>query len=103
MVLGAEFPLFLIPAGRVTFPGDHLVNASVTEAISEVNKVFNNTLTQLYDRSRPRTPSDLLALFRLPHTRGLEIARATEVFERTLEIIHTQVRTGHKYNLSGTG
>ena len=73
------------------------------QARTEVDRAFNSTLRQLHDRSQPRTPSDLLALFRLPSDEALEITRSTEVFERTLEALHEQISTGDMYNITHAG
>jgi hypothetical protein len=37
----------------------------------------------------------MLAIFRYPSADALEIARAEEIFEQTLQIIHDQVNEGH--------
>ena len=37
---------------------------TIREARMEVDKAINSTLRELFDNSRPRTPQDLLALFR---------------------------------------
>lgn len=53
--------------------------------------------------SRPRSPNDLLALFRYPrdpYTVGQ--ARAGEIFERTLQLIQEHVRHGLMVDLNGT-
>ena len=43
---------------------NEVIEQTVTEARQQVDSVINNTLRDLYDRSKTRTPSDLLALFR---------------------------------------
>jgi hypothetical protein len=40
------------------------VSNAIAEARSRVNAAVNNTLTQLFDRSRHHTVSDLIAAFR---------------------------------------
>ena len=45
----------------------------------------------------------MLAIFRYPSADALEIARAEEIFEQTLQIIHDQVNEGHQYDLKGEG
>ena len=87
------------------------MDQSVREAILAVNRAFNNTLRDLHNPSRPRTPNELLSLFRLPSSsRALEITRSAEIYERALEIVlqHVQEaqRDGHHFNLTkktGTG
>lgn len=54
--------------------------------------------------SRPRTPNDLLALFRYPRDPyTVEQARAGEIFERTLQLIQEHVQHGLMVDLNGTG
>ena len=46
------------------YVGDRFVNVSIHEAIETVNRAINNTLREIMDPNRRRTPSDLLTLFR---------------------------------------
>lgn len=66
----------------------------MNEARLTVNRAIDRTLADIRDPRRLRTPGDLLTLFRLPSPAALEITRAAEVYERTLEIIHQHVRQG---------
>lgn len=53
--------------------------------------------------SRPRSPNDLLALFRYPRDPyTVEQARAGEIFERTLQLIQEHVQHGLMVDLNGT-
>ncbi|ELK32764.1 Peroxidasin like protein [Myotis davidii] len=53
--------------------------------------------------SRPRSPNDLLALFRYPRDPyTVEQARAGEIFERTLQLIQEHVQGGLMVDLNGT-
>lgn len=53
---------------------------------------------------RPRTPNDLLALFRYPRDPfTIETARAGEIFEQTLFLIQEHVKQGLTVDLNGTG
>lgn len=53
--------------------------------------------------SRPRSPNDLLALFRYPRDPyTVEQARAGEIFERTLQLIQEHVQDGLMVDLNGT-
>jgi len=87
------------------FIGDQFVDESVQEAVTAVNRAFNNTLRELFNPSRPRTPSQLLQRFRLPSsTRALEVTRSGEIYQRALDIVLRHVEEsmtdGHKYNMS---
>ncbi|XP_038056702.1 peroxidasin homolog isoform X2 [Patiria miniata] len=81
--------------------GDQFVGDSITQAINNVDRAINETRRELFDRSKPRTPSDLLTLFRFPSMEAMSIARAAEVFEQTLQLIHGHIESGMKVNLTG--
>lgn len=102
-VLGrATKSIFLqVQGNSISRPGDRFVSNAIVEATNLVNTAVNNTLTQLFDRSRHHTVSDLIAAFRYPQPESLEPARAEEIFEQTLEIINQKVRDGHNFNLAG--
>ncbi|CAN0028370.1 peroxidasin homolog isoform X1 [Lampetra fluviatilis] len=89
-----------VPEGNRT--GDSFVESSIQEAIFSVDSAINSTRRELFDRN-PRTPNDLLALFRYPRDPfTVERARAGEIFERTLQIIQEHVRGGLKVDMNGT-
>ncbi|XP_004642396.2 peroxidasin homolog [Octodon degus] len=95
MVLSVSVP-------DVSRNGDPFVATSIVEAIATVDRAINSTRTHLFD-SRPRSPNDLLALFRYPrdpYTVGQ--ARAGEIFERTLQLIQEHVQHGLMVDLNGT-
>ena len=57
---------------------------------------------------KPRSPSDLLALFRFPSADALKIARSAEIFEAAIELIQKNVDSGlmlkemkHGYKFNG--
>ncbi|XP_058033746.1 peroxidasin homolog isoform X1 [Ahaetulla prasina] len=82
--------------------GDPFVASSIVEAIATVDRAINSTRTHLFD-SRPRSPNDLLALFRYPRDPyTIEQARAGEIFERTLQLIQEHVQDGLMVDLNGT-
>ncbi|KAK2499011.1 hypothetical protein MC885_006784 [Smutsia gigantea] len=82
--------------------GDPFVATSIVEAIATVDRAINSTRTHLFD-SRPRSPNDLLALFRYPRDPyTVEQARAGEIFERTLQLIQEHVQHGLLVDLNGT-
>ncbi|XP_070589034.1 peroxidasin homolog isoform X2 [Erythrolamprus reginae] len=82
--------------------GDPFVASSIVEAIATVDRAINSTRTHLFD-SRPRSPNDLLALFRYPRDPyTIEQARAGEIFERTLQLIQEHVQDGLLVDLNGT-
>jgi hypothetical protein len=87
----------------VVRPGDPFVNEAISSATSQVQNAINITRSELFDRGKTHNVEDLLSLFRYPSAETLEIARAEEIFEQTLEIIHRHVADGHSYNLEGNG
>ncbi|XP_019468810.1 peroxidasin homolog isoform X2 [Meleagris gallopavo] len=95
MVLSVNVP-------NVSRNGDPFVQTSIVEAIATVDRAINSTRTHLFD-SRPRSPNDLLALFRYPRDPyTVEQARAGEIFERTLQLIQDHVQDGLMVDLNGT-
>ncbi|XP_021379773.1 peroxidasin homolog isoform X1 [Mizuhopecten yessoensis] len=86
-----------------TFDGDVFVRQAIREATNRVNVAINDTQRHLFDRSRQHTVQDLIAIFRYPAAEALELARAEEIFEQTLDIIVRHVREGHNYDLDTTG
>lgn len=81
-------------------PGDKFVNSSILKAKETINRAIQTTIQRLFETSRPRSPSDLLALFRFPSPKAIEIARAAEVFETTIQLIHEHVEKGKMLNIS---
>ena len=60
-------------------PGDKFVNSSIMIAKEAINRAIQTTIQRLFAQARPKSPSDLLALFRFPNKQAIEIARAAEV------------------------
>ena len=83
--------------------GDQFVEGAISQAINNVDRAINETQRELFDATKPKTPSDLLTLFRFPSSEASSIARAAEVFERTLQLIHERIEVGMKVNLTGIG
>ena len=89
------------------FEGDRFVLESIEKARSEVNRAIERTKEKL-ESFKPKSPADLLALFRFPSPDALEIARSAEIFEVALELIHKNVDSGlmlkdmsQKYEFNG--
>nr|XP_020665436.1 peroxidasin homolog [Pogona vitticeps] len=90
-------------ATHVGRSGDTFVATSLREAISSVDQAINSTRTTLFSK-RPKTPNELLALFRYPRDPyTIETARAGEIFERTLQLIQEHVQQGLVVDMNGTG
>ncbi|KAG7177543.1 Peroxidasin-like 6, partial [Homarus americanus] len=82
--------------------GDQFLHQSFEEARDQVNRAVNDTISQLFQRDRSRTPHphELLRIFRFPSSEGREIARATEMIEQTLNIVMRHVESGMVFNLT---
>lgn len=83
--------------------GDVFVNETFQQAQEDVDRAIKGTIDRLFDSTRHRTPSDLLQIFKFPSTDALNIARAAEVFELTIELIHQKIQDGESVNLTDVG
>ncbi|XP_077587554.1 peroxidasin [Stigmatopora nigra] len=89
-----------VPA--VSRQGDTFVTTSLEQAIRNVDSAIESTRRRLFD-GQPRTPGELLALFRYPRDPyTVEQARAGEIFEQTLLLIQSHVNQGLMFDTSGT-
>lgn len=68
-----------------------------------MDNAINLTQSDLFDRRKTHSAEEMIALFRYPTAESLELARAEEVFEQTLEIIYRHVAEGHNYDLNKSG
>ncbi|XP_045133366.1 peroxidasin-like isoform X1 [Portunus trituberculatus] len=82
--------------------GDPFLQQSFEEAHQQVDRAVNDTISQLFQRDRTRSPNphELLRIFRFPTSEGREIARAAEKIEQTLNIVRTHVESGMVFNLT---
>ncbi|KAF7704641.1 peroxidasin [Silurus meridionalis] len=95
MVLTVQVP-------QVSREGDPFVTKSIEEAIRSIDSAIDSTRRHLFDGS-PRTPGELLALFRYPRDPyTVEQARAGEIFEQTLLLIQQHVNQGLMVDTNGT-
>ncbi|XP_035767871.1 peroxidasin homolog [Neolamprologus brichardi] len=89
-----------VPA--VSREGDTFVSTSIEQAIRTVDSAIESTRRRLFD-GQPRTPGELLALFRYPRDPyTVEQARAGEIFEQTLLLIQNHVNQGLMVDTNGT-
>lgn len=79
---------------------DSIVNETIRIAMSDVNRAVQATIERLFDKSRHKSPSDLLQIFKFPSSEAFDIALAAEVFELTIEMIHERVQEGNSVNLT---
>uniref|UniRef100_A0A8C4F3R0 Peroxidasin n=1 Tax=Dicentrarchus labrax TaxID=13489 RepID=A0A8C4F3R0_DICLA len=89
-----------VPA--ISREGDTFVSTSIEQAIRNVDSAIESTRRRLFD-GQPRTPGELLALFRYPRDPyTVEQARAGEIFEQTLLLIQNHVNQGLMVDTNGT-
>ena len=84
------------------FAGDQHVLRAIAEAQRTVDRALNHTVSVLFEvgQHTDRTPGELLNIFRYPSASERELARAGEIYIRTLELVEAKVREGGRYNLS---
>ena len=77
--------------------GDQYVKAAFAEAQQEIDRAVNNTVESLFNRKHNRKldSSDLFRLFRYPNAPARELAKAAEVYDRTLLKIREFINIGH--------
>lgn len=79
-------------------PGDKFVRVAFAEAAREIDMSINNTIESLFSDRKPSNPlhhGDLLKIFRFPKGEARQLARAAEIYERTLVNIRKHVQMGH--------
>lgn len=96
----SSFVLNVLSDSR-TYAGNAFINVSAAEAINRINLAANETYRDLFNTRRTHSIQDLLTIVRYPTSDALELAKAEEIFEQTLEIISRHVKDGHRYNLEG--
>lgn len=74
--------------------GDKFVKIAFQEANSEIDKAINNTIDNLFHSKGPHSSSELFRLIRYPDAPARELAKAAEVYERTLYNIRKHVEKG---------
>ncbi|XP_062584185.1 peroxidasin-like isoform X2 [Saccostrea cucullata] len=85
---------------QTNYSGHTFVDPAIRQATNRVDLAINQTIRNLFDKNRTHSVQDLITIFRYPSADALQLARAEEIFEQTLEIIQRHVSDGHKYNLS---
>jgi len=103
-VLSYSFHVY-VTAARHNFHSvnDRHLNTTVTNVIRRIDSAIDSTLKNLNNPRKVRTPEDLLRLFRFPSRNALQISRAAEVFEQTLDILHKEIGEGYSFNISHKG
>lgn len=84
-------------------PGDRYVRVAFAEAAKEIDVAINNTLDTLFsNRSTAAPPNygELLRVFRFPTGQARQLARAAEIYERTLVNIRKHVQRGENLSMN---
>ena len=84
-------------------PGDRFVHIAFQEASTAIDKAVNDTLSKLFARNRGAkntSPGDLFRLLRFPNAAARDVARAADIYERTLINIRKHVEAGMNINLT---
>lgn len=87
------------PAGLSV--GDKLVKIAFAEASHEVDGAINRTINKLFNHhDGPRSSAEIFRIIRYPNAPARELARAAEVYERTLVNIRKHVQKGMAANFT---
>nr|XP_049708336.1 peroxidasin [Helicoverpa armigera] len=79
-------------------PGDEYVNIALTEATRDVDLAIERTMDELFNGNKT-AKTDIHQLYRItsfPNAPAREVARAAEIYERTLDKVRGFIQTGHK-------
>lgn len=78
-------------------PGDEYVNIALTEATRDIDQAISKTMEALFKNNSAETDiHHLFNIAKFPNAPAREIARAAEIYDRTLEKVRTFVRSGLK-------
>lgn len=91
------FPFYFTPRKRENLaPGDKFIRIAFSEASSEVDSAINQTVASLFNPNdtTPKNHGDLFRIVRFPTGPARELARASEIYERTLVNIRKHINIG---------
>ncbi|KAL5280951.1 PXDN family protein [Megaselia abdita] len=97
-----------VKSNEVLAPGDRYVKIAFAEASKEIDLAINNTIDTLFSKKEnPKNQTrpnygDLLRVFRFPTGEARQLARAAEIYERTLVNIRKHVRKGENLTMEAT-
>ncbi|KAM3968773.1 LOW QUALITY PROTEIN: peroxidasin [Aphomia sociella] len=78
-------------------PGDQYVNIALTQATRDVDQAISRTVEQLFhNKSGDVDIHNLYVISRFPNAPAREVARAAEIYERTLDKVKGFVNSGLK-------
>ncbi|XP_050301684.1 peroxidasin isoform X2 [Anthonomus grandis grandis] len=82
-----------VRTGAISNIGDKFIKIAFTEASNEIDKAINNTIENFLHNKSPSS-SELFRIVRYPDAPARELARAAEVYERTLVNIRKHINKG---------
>lgn len=97
----ARTAVFLRFTNHRDYAGEKFVKDAARDARTDVDNAISRTAKTLFNRTRPMSSSDLMALFKYPSDAALPIASAAEIFERTLELILKRVQESPGVDVNG--
>ncbi|VDP10005.1 unnamed protein product [Soboliphyme baturini] len=77
------------------------IHSAVRQATQNVDRAINFTQEQLYS-DKPKTPAELMALFKYPGPQAIQFARARDIYDETLSLVQAHVVRGLRFNVSGS-
>lgn len=86
------------PHSSIVGIGDKFVKTAFIEASHEIDKAVNHTIEEMFNPNSTKGYADLFRIIRYPLAPQRELARAAEVFERTLVKIRERVNSGLSTN-----
>ncbi|XP_063837290.1 peroxidasin [Ostrinia nubilalis] len=76
-------------------PGDEYVNIAITQATRDVDQAIARTVDEIFTKKTSvSTISDLYRITRFPNAPEREIARAAEIYDRTLDKVKGYIEVG---------
>lgn len=81
-----------------TLPGDEYVNIALTEATRDIDQAIAKSIEQLFNNSGKPDIHELFRIAKFPNAPARDIARAAEIYERTLDKVKQFVESGLKVN-----
>lgn len=83
-------------SNEVVAPGDRYVRVAYAEASQEIDKAINQTVASLFGNNSGKSfhHSEFFKVFRYPNAPTRELARAAEIYERTLLNIRKHIDGG---------
>lgn len=87
-----SFTLFLFIGDGIN---SQFIKLAFAEASEEVDRAINKTIDNLFNNRSPKNPADLFRIVRYPDAPARELARAAEIYDRTLVNIRKNLKSGN--------